>query len=371
MTDFTTPGLAIHGLGVATPAASVSQAALAASTRGRCGTTPAEHRKIDRIFAHAGVGERSSVLSGPGDAAGFPAAFPPATSGTDGGPTIAERMRWYEAHALPLTVRAAEAAMRQAAIDAGDVGQLIVVSCTGFYSPGVDVGLIEALGLPPSVGRSLVGFMGCHGAMNGLRVTEALARTQPDRWALMCCVELCSLHFQYGYDPQRIVANALFGDGAAAVAGRAVPAGSDPAGIRLVDQASTVLPDSAGAMTWRIRDHGFEMGLSPRVPELIETHLRSFVGSWLGGRGHGKQDVAHWAVHPGGPAVLDAVERALHLPEGACDASRVVLAEHGNMSSPTLLFILDRLRRSGARGLCAALAFGPGLTVEAALLELG
>jgi predicted naringenin-chalcone synthase len=128
------------------------------------------------------------------------------------------------------------------------------------------------------------------------------------------------------------------------------------------------MPDSAEAMTWRIGDHGFRMTLSARVPELIQTHLRGWLTGWLAEQGLERSDIASWAVHPGGPRILDAVESALGLEPEQNAVARSVLREHGNMSSPTILFILDRMRREGARGPCVALAFGPGLAVEVALL---
>jgi predicted naringenin-chalcone synthase len=182
-------------------------------------------------------------------------------------------------------------------------------------------------------------------------------------------VELCSLHFQYGWEPQQIVANALFADGAAALVGQAAQA-ADVSRIswRVAATGSCVFAGSQDAMTWTVGDYGFRMTLSPRVPELIRAHLADWLTHWLAQQGLSMRDIGSWAIHPGGPRVLSAVEAALNLPAGAAEASRQVLAEHGNMSSPTVLFILERLRRAGAPLPCVMLAFGPGLTAEAALL---
>ncbi|MGH8272685.1 MAG: 3-oxoacyl-[acyl-carrier-protein] synthase III C-terminal domain-containing protein, partial [Gammaproteobacteria bacterium] len=174
------------------------------------------------------------------------------------------------------------------------------------------------------------------------------------------------LHFQYGWNQEKIVANALFGDGAGAV----VIGEANQGGARLLGTASRIAPDSRAAMTWIIGAHGFQMGLSPEVPERIRAALRTWLTRWLSKKGLGPGDIAHWAIHPGGPRIVQTVVESLELPSSADQASLAVLAEHGNMSSATVLFILERLRQNGASGPCVALGFGPGLAFEAALFEL-
>jgi predicted naringenin-chalcone synthase len=188
-------------------------------------------------------------------------------------------------------------------------------------------------------------------------------------------VELCSLHYHYGWNPSKMIANALFADGAAAVVGMAAGSG-DPRRERAPVDAwcvaatgSCLVPDSTDAMTWTIHDHGFEMTLAKQVPGLIAKHLRPWLKTWLGRQGLGLEEIAAWAVHPGGPRILSAVEEGLCLPRAALAASRAVFAECGNMSSPTLLFILDRMQRERAGRPCVMLGFGPGLSAEAALLR--
>lgn len=374
--------VAIKGLAARAPHCSIAQADAAAIALDRCCHSPDQARLLPVLYRRTNVRRRGTALAGPGangrGLAEARAFFPPAVDSDDRGPATAARMARYRRSALPLAAEAATAALRDAGLTAGDIDQLVVVSCTGFYSPGIDVQLIEQLAMRPTTGRTIVGFMGCHGAVNGLRVAHAMCAAEPGVNALMVAVELCSLHFAYGWDPQRIVANALFADGAAAVVlGGDVPVsrtvrapGPGAASNRpwsLAATGSCLIPDSADAMTWTIGDHGFEMTLSPRVPELIEEHLRPWLAGWLGDHGLSIGDVASWAIHPGGPRILHVVECALELPESALAASHATLAEHGNMSSPTLLFILDRLRRDGARPPCVALAFGPGVMAEAAV----
>ena len=292
--------------------------------------------------------------------------FPSAGEESDRGPTTQQRMERYAREAAPLALAAARQALAEAGVPASRITHLITVSCTGFAAPGVDIALIKTLHLPFTVGRTHVGFMGCHGALNGLRVALSVVNADPTARVLLCAVELCSLHFQYGWDPQKAVANALFGDGAAALVAASAERTSQDA-WRMVTSGACLFPDSEDAMTWRIGDHGFEMTLSPRVPSLIAEHVGPWLGSWLTGQSLTVPQIRSWAIHPGGPRILSAVADCLHLPDSAIAASNEVLAEHGNMSSPTTLFILDRLRRDGAPRPCVALGFGPGLAIEAAL----
>lgn len=281
------------------------------------------------------------------------------------GPTTAQRMAVYGREAPPLAQRAASAALAHAATAATEISHLITVSCTGFHAPGIDTQLIQRLGLRPGVERTHIGFMGCHGAINALRVARALASTMPGGKVLLCAVELCSLHFQYAWDPDLLVGNAVFGDGAAALVG-ATTAEATP--WRVAATGSCLLPESSDAMSWSISDHGFLMQLSARVPDLIKLHLRPWLESWLAGHELRLEEIGAWDIHPGGPRILSAVEAALGLDDRATTASREVLREYGNLSSPTVLFVLKRLMERSARRPCVMLAFGPGLVAEAALL---
>jgi predicted naringenin-chalcone synthase len=272
----------------------------------------------------------------------------------------------FREQAIPLAVRASCTALERAGVRARAITHLVTVCCTGFAAPGIDVQLIKQLGLADTVERIQVGFMGCHGAINGLRVAQALAGAHAEAHILLCAVELCSHHYHYGWDPKKIVANALFGDGAAAVVGR-VSATSEA--WRVAATGSCLFPDCEYAMTWTIGDHGFDMTLSSKVPALLEANVRSWFVAWLAGEGLTIATVASWAIHPGGPRILDAVEKALGLEADATAVSREVLAEHGNMSSPTVLFVVDRLRQLQAPRPCVALGFGPGLVAEAVLFR--
>ncbi|QDT52414.1 Alpha-pyrone synthesis polyketide synthase-like Pks18 [Caulifigura coniformis] len=359
----------IAGWGFALPEGRVTQTEAAEHAVAMWGEQAGLGSTIPALYRRTGVKSRHSVIVEAHGEGAMPQSFyERAVDVDDRGPTTAARMAYYEQAALGLAARAAAAALEDADAPATAITHLVTVSCSGFEAPGVDIGLVRALGLSPGVTRTNVGFMGCHGAFNGLRVAEAFAASDPKARVLVVCVELCSLHQQYSSDPQQIVANALFADGAAAIL---VQSGPRKEQWRLLDQCSLILPNTIDMMSWRIRDNGFEMTLSPAVPDLIRKDLQGWLESWLPRNGLSLGDLRSYAVHPGGPRILNAVVESLGLRAEALDASRSILADYGNMSSPTILFILNRLRTTGAEAPCLALAFGPGLTIEAALFGSG
>lgn len=362
---------AIHGLGTANPPDSVSPVEGLAIARLLAGPDVRTSTWLGPIYSTAGAERRFQVIGGLAmrDAldgtSHTNSPFLPTTENDGIGPTTGTRMKRYAAEAGPLALRASRKALADAGWRADTITHLVTVSCTGFIAPGVDLALIDCLGLKPTVQRTHVGFMGCHGALNGLRVANAFVSADPAARALLCAVELCSLHYYYGSVADKLVANAIFADGAAAVVGTH----DTRSAWRLRASGSCLIPDSAADMGWTIGDHGFEMTLSRKVPGLIARHLRPWLVSWLGDNGLSLADVRSWAVHPGGPKIVSAVEESLELPREALAASRGVLADYGNMSSPTVLFVIDRLRKQNAPRPCVALGFGPGLVAELALFE--
>lgn len=348
--------LEILGLGTALPRSPANQERAAELTSRYSGHDEQQARWLADLYQMTGIQGRHLVMLDRLDVLEAPDIHPR-------GPSTGWRMATYDQDIRPLALTAARRALEDSATPPAAITHLVTVSCTGFAAPGFDIGLIRALGLAATTQRTHVGFMGCHGALNGLRVARAFAEADPEARVLVCAAELCSLHFQLGFDAGLSVANALFADGAAALVGAA----GGRADWRIVANGSCLVPDSEDAMRWRIGDHGFEMGLSKRIGGLIGGHLRPWLVDWLGRLGLTIDAIATWAVHPGGPKILDEVVAALDLPRSAVDDSRAVLTDYGNMSSPTILFILDRLRRRAAARPCVALAFGPGLVVEAAL----
>lgn len=362
--------LAILGIGTASPPRRIAQADAASLALDFANAEPGRERTLAAIYRQTKIHSRGSVLlEEPGDAPFAQTFFPPASFGDDAGPGTAARMERYAREAGPLALAAARSALAAAGVGAEQVTHLVTCSCTGFTNPGVDLDVVRGLGLSDRLTRVHVGFMGCQAAFNALAVADAFTSAQPDAVVLVVCVELCSLHFQYGTRSDHVVANSIFADGAAALVAGGTDGPRPAGGWRMLGRWSRVLPDSADQMGWLIGDHGFEMSLSARVPETIASHLADVVDSTLASRGLTRDAIASWAVHPGGPRVLACVAAALGLPDDALAAARAVLAEHGNMSSATILFILERMIRAGAAGPCLAMAFGPGLTAELALFD--
>ena len=194
----------------------------------------------------------------------------------DFGPDTADRMALYTKEALPMARRATERALADSGIAPKDITHLVTVSCTGFAAPGFDIGLIKELGLPNTVERTHVGFMGCHGSFNGMRVARALADSHANARILLCAAEICSIHYYYPWNPKRVVGNALFADGSAAVVGVSSPQAPDSA-WREVANGSCLFPNSEFAMAWTIGNNGFEMTLSAKVPQLIASNLRPWL----------------------------------------------------------------------------------------------
>ncbi len=330
-----------------------------------CNGDERNEKLLDVLYRRSGIDERRFVLADSPKDNGAGRFFSSYTEEAPGGPGTNERMARYIAEATPLSYAAAEKALVEADVYPDQVTHLVTVSCTGFDSPGVDIKLIKSLGLPPTVKRTNIGFMGCHGALNGLQVAESICKSDPGARVLLSATELCSLHMQYGWNPNQITANALFADGSAA----AVLSSDESPGIELAATGSRMIPDSLDDMTWKIGDHGFEMHLSARVPGLIASHLRPWIDDWLSEHGCSVDRMGSWAIHPGGPRILQAVQESLGLSHSDIESSMTILRNFGNMSSPTVLIVLKHLLENGGEMPCLMLAFGPGLVAEAALLR--
>jgi alkylresorcinol/alkylpyrone synthase len=305
-------------------------------------------RAARRIFAAAGVTRRHAVAN-------------PLDEDVSGWGTAARMARYVE-EALPLGKQAVAGALDAAGLAPGDVGLFTVVTCTGYATPGLDIRLAADLGMPPGLQRLLVGHMGCYAALPGLAAVSdfVTARSRP---AVLLCCEWTGLHVQPAQaDLEQVVAHALFSDAAAAVV---VEPGARR-GHRIAGLVARTDASTADHMTWDVTDLGFRMGLSPRVPDVLSRHVGGVVDELLTGAGLRIEDVAGWAVHPGGPRILDVVRDELGLAEERMAASRRVLAEHGNCSSATVLLVLEEL--GDVDGPVVAMAFGPGLTLYATLL---
>ena len=345
----------LHAVGTAVPPHDVHHAFIKwANAR----VEPRAQALFARMAGRAGIEHRWSVLPGVGgesavEAGGFYAEAAPGT---------AARMALYAQEAPILAVNAIEKLANQ--VECSRITHLVVASCTGFVAPGIDQIIAERLGLPSSVERLLIGFMGCYAAVVALRSARHIVRSEPDARVLVVTVELSSLHLQDDVALEPLLAMLQFGDGAAAalVTGEA-------GGIELGQPFTATLPDSADLIRWTITDTGFAMHLDGAVPGRIGQALGGddFVATVTGGT---SPAALFWAVHAGGRSILDAVQSALALPPEALAPSRAVLADNGNMSSATLMFVLARLLAEPpplSDGV--ALAFGPGLAAEGLALR--
>ena len=277
-------------------------------------------------------------------------------------PGTAQRMQMFERFAP----RLAQRTLDKLALNAEErnaITHVIVTSCTGLYAPGLDFDIVDHLGLDTSVERTMIGFMGCYAAINGLKQARHIVRSEPKSKVLMLNLELCTLHLQETEDLEQVLSFLVFGDGCAAAL-----ISAEATGFAMDSFRSVLIPTTRDLITWRIRGVGFDMLLSGKVPGVIGRALQTNSDQVL--QEHSKEDIALWGIHPGGKSVLDAVQHGFALPGNALDASREVLERFGNMSSATVMFVLERLMRSaesGEKG--CAMSFGPGLTAETMLFH--
>jgi alkylresorcinol/alkylpyrone synthase len=337
----------LMSIGTAVPARRLLQADIQETMASIWGLRGADLDRWRRIIEGTGIETRHGTL------------LPEAVVGL----TTGERMIAYEQFAPALAHEAARQAVAKSGLDADDITDLIVVSCTGFSAPGVDATLARSLGLRPTVRRMTIGFMGCFGAISGLRAGVGACCANGNAVVLVVCVELCSLHMRADHDAQSQVASALFADGAAAavlVSADAEGGDAQGGGIGRVNTgASLLIEEGRDWMTWRITDTGFAMTLTREVPMALRRALAKFV------RETSESSIRSFAIHPGGPGILDAADAALELNGGrGLEAARAVLRRIGNVSSATVLFVFEELlaRRHPLPALL--LAFGPGLTLE-------
>jgi predicted naringenin-chalcone synthase len=332
---------------------------------------PKTKRLIHAIYNRSGITKRHSA-SGDFFSDREATLFKTAPDGALIPPSTAARNRVYATAANDLAINVARRMLGDAAdFKKSDITHIVFASCTGFANPGPDYHIIRELGLNQNVERYTLGFMGCYAAFPALRMAAQFCEANPKAVVLVICLELCTLHMQINDQPDSILANSLFADGtAAALVSAKIPAPERPS-FRLDRFTSFLLPSGEADMAWEIGDEGFNIVLSSYVPDIIGANVATLLETALKPAGLELTDVEEWAVHPGGRSILDKVQSSLELPHTALDCSRQVLSEFGNMSSATILFVLKKLLEDGGPdgALTCALAFGPGLTVETAVME--
>jgi len=309
---------------------------------------------FDRLAQRAQIAHRYSFLSPALD--GGDAVDGQGFYRFDHFPGTGARMRLFEAFAPDLAAEAVKKLLPAA--ERGGITHLIVTSCTGLSAPGIDLELVARCNLRPDIERTFVGFMGCYAAINALKLARHIVRSEPAARVLAVNLELCTLHLHQTDDLEEMLSFLLFGDGCAAAL-----ISAEQQGVAMESFHAALVPQTADLIRWHIREQGFDMLLSGAVPGAIRGALAAARGDILSGRR--TDDIALWAVHPGGRTVLDAVEDAFGLAQNDLAAARGVLQDHGNMSSGTVMFVLERLMRQAAAGAPGcAMAFGPGLVAE-------
>lgn len=351
-------------IGTAVPETRIEQSRLRDFFTAQPGIDNRAARIIGAAFDHSGIDHRHAVIGDIDKDAGLfssPAAILQQ-------PTTGERNAVYRREVPALFAGAARDALARAEFDAEEVTHVVTASCTGFFAPGPEFRLVRDLGLRGSVERYHLGFMGCAAAFPALRAAKRICDAVPGAVVLVACAELCSLHIRSSSDPEQIVSSAVFADGAAAAVVSSVGARAPNPVLEIGDFSTAVTDTGESDMDWTIGDQGFDMHLTSEVPRIIGREISDVAAAALGDA-TALTDVDAWAVHPGGRMVLDRVQQGLDLTDGHMSHSRGVLREFGNMSSATVLFILQRILSDAALPDSAkvlGLAFGPGLTVETA-----
>ncbi len=311
-------------------------------------------RAVRKIFERTGVRQRYL-------------AEPPTWQYTNH--TTQRRNDDYMRHAVPLGARLIREGLGRANVAPDALSEFHVVSCTGISIPGLDLLLAGELGMSHNLRRTCILGMGCYGSFPGLRRAADAVISRPDERAGVMSLELCSLHFQHATDAESVVSTALFSDGAGFALVGAEPTEGLPAlvGFKVHSDYQTL-----DKMAFHLGDHGFMMVLSSYVPDVLAAHAQDFVDGFLAEHDLTRADVSHWGIHPGSTKIVDYLARELALRDEDVQVSHDVLAEYGNMSSATILFVLERIittRRPSPGDIGLLMAFGPGLTVEAALVR--
>lgn len=331
-----------------------------------------EKRKITALYRSTGIRYRHSVLQDYGRSRGDFEFFEN-TPDMEPFPQLESRMNLYKEHALPLCIGAVENCLfNYPGFDKADITHLVTVSCTGMYAPGIDIELVEKVGLSTSVQRTAVNFMGCYAAFNAMKVADAICKADKEARVLIVCIELCTLHFQKSNTEDRVLANALFADGAAAVIMEAKP--KRDFSISIESLYCDLLLSGKQEMAWHITNFSFEMTLSTYIPDLIKSGIRQLAEKLLRHMKLRLTDIDFFAIHPGGKRILEVIEQQLGLEKEDNRYAYQVLKQFGNMSSPTVLFVLkalwDDLKKSDTGKNILSFAFGPGLTLESMLLRV-
>jgi predicted naringenin-chalcone synthase len=326
-----------------------------------------DRRKIALLYERSGIETRYAVIPDYSVPIGERVFFPK-TLDMEPFPGLDQRMELYNKHATALSVEAINNCL-QNHIDHHDITCLITVSCTGMCAPGLDISVIQQLKLPTNIQRSSVNFMGCYAAIHALKMADNICRSDPDAKVMIVCTELCTIHFQKDCEMDSIASGLLFADGSAAV----LVTGDkfSDAGVLISNFYSEVALNGQEDMAWNLSQRGFLMHLSAYIPQLLQAGISPLLQNALNAGGFRREDITRWAIHPGGKKILENIKKELQLSDDDLSISFNVLRDYGNMSSPTILFVLKEIiqQLNGSDEKIFAAAFGPGLTMETLILE--
>ncbi len=357
----------ITHIGTAVPEHKIPQMDLSGFMANAYGLVNGTEVRLNALYRATRIKTRYSVIKD--YIAGVENSFYPNNQELEPFPDTASRMNLYKKEAIKLAKGAILDCIKGSKFDLKAITHLITVSCTGFYAPGLDIDIVNQFGLKSNVSRTAINYMGCYAALSALKIGNSILSAHPDSRVLIVAVELCSIHFQKQDTEDNRLANALFGDGAAAV----VLESSTNEGVNLeiIHFESEILAEGSSDMVWSVGNQGFEMRLSSYVPAIIEKGIDGLLKSY---EKNNSGQFNHFAIHPGGIKILEAVERKLGIGKEQNRFAHQILRNYGNMSSPTILFVLKSLiesfsdKNDGER--IFGLAFGPGLTLESMELKV-
>lgn len=367
---------ALISIGTAVPEFKISQDKHLSILESANNLSREESLILKKIYSRSGIEFRHSVLNefSAHDSAENKLFHP---SGNFQPTAVSQRMNIYEEHAAKLCKSASEKCFSKIPdLNKAEITHLITFSCTGMYAPGLDIQLVKMLGLEKSVERTCINFMGCYAAINALKAARHICRSEPDAIVMIAGVELCSLHYQRSNEANQMVANALFADGAATgiITARDLKPNSNAHTLLLQHFYAEFQQAAGNEMVWRIGDTGFDLSLTPEVPSIVQENIKPLLDKLFDKSDSSKEAIDFYAIHPGGTKILEACEMALDISKEQNGISYDVLRNYGNMSSVTILFVLEQYllkvseEDSGKKIL--ACAFGPGITMESMIVEI-
>ena len=353
----------IVSIGTANPGEQIPQLRIGEFMKLAHGLSSVESRKLSFVYRVSGIETRYSVLTDFNYTDPTKFNFFPKNKELEPFPTTKQRMKVFEERAAGMGIEAITKCLAQSPVVISDITHLILVSCTGMYAPGVEMKIIEQMGFKSTIERYSIHFMGCYASFNAIKLADRICDSDPKANVLILSVEICTIHFQKLYNEDNLIANALFGDGAAAAL-----VNKSQKGMLIKDFESQIFREGEADMAWHIGDFGFEMKLSKYVPELLEKGIGKFKKG-LEER-FGLSKIRQFAIHPGGQQILNKVEQVMGIAKEQNSYSHEILRKFGNMSSASILFVLEAvLKDADVSGDLLAMGFGPGLTLETLLVE--